>query len=124
MQRGSLTKALKSAQLDAVLCSGRTVVSQRLIISSHRCWHNFSTMSIQTLSLTVQAEIEKAALLALKVELATLPLSQKSSAFLNVQRIEPQLVDDQHLMTFLRAEGLANIKVRVALFTRIELLCC
>lgn len=82
-------------------------------------------MSIESLSVTIQQEIEKAALLALRVELGMLPLSHESSAFLNVQRVQPQLVDDTHLMSFLREEGFVNIAVRRgSLVMAFELLFC
>lgn len=52
-----------------------------------------------------RSEVEAAALRALKEEVACIPHENKS-ALVHAQRMSPDLVDDDHLLSFLRFENL------------------
>ena len=54
-----------------------------------------------------------AALRALMAELYDMPHHDQKSAFVNVQRERPELVDDSHLMRFLRVEQDFNVSVSI-----------
>ena len=65
---------------------------------------NLNEITHQTISPEVKAAVAAASLRALKEKLACVP-RDKHSSFVRVRQSAPALVDDDHLLIFLRAEG-------------------
>lgn len=77
-------------------------LSSGIIDSNNNVLHTGGTTDEVAAPLSL-SEIETAALRALKEELSNIPHDEKS-ALVHVQRIQPDLVDDDHLVSFLRVE--------------------